>query len=154
MATWVHRNHQIPYLCRAFFQRRSPRSISPRNTRSEMNVEKTPIFLFSVRRASQDSVFSSQPAMDVTAPNSKCSQALEVHKSRDGRTINVRANIREPEDRGKRDDDPIAIPECSPETVLCLDGRKSNDFLLTHARQLEMMRRRMKGIRTPAGNKT
>jgi len=152
MATCVHRNHQIPYLCRAFFQRRSPRSISARSTRSDMNVEKTPTLLCSVRKAPQDSVSSSQTALDVTAPNSKYSQVLEVQKSRGGQTINVRADIRKPEDRGERDDVPIAIPECNPETVSCLNGRKSNDFLLTHATQLEMMRRRMKGIQTSAGS--
>ena len=151
MATWVYRNHQIPYLCRAFFQRRSPRSISPRSTTSDVNVEKMPILLCSVRGSIQDSVSSSQTALDVTAPNSKYSQVLELRKSRDGQTINVRADIREPDDRGERNDDPIATPECNPEAVSCLDGCQSNNFSLTHARQLEMMRRRMKDMQTPAG---
>lgn len=152
MATCVHRNHQIPYLCRAFFQRRSPRSIRARNTRSAMNVEKMAILLCSVRTALQDSASSSQIALDVTAPNTKYSQVLEVQRSGGRQTIDTRDDIREPDDRSDRDDVSIAIPECNPETASCLDGCKSNDFLLTHATQLEMMRRRMKGIQTSAGS--
>ena len=83
-----------------------------------MNVEKTPILPFSVCRAVQDSASSSQTASDVTAPNSKYSQVLEVRQLRDGQTIDVRADVREPEDRGKRDDDPIAIPECNPDSIV------------------------------------
>lgn len=117
-----------------------------------MNVAKTAILLCSVCRALQDLASSSQTALDVTAPNTKYSQILDIQKSRGRQTIDVQADIREPEDRGERNDVPTAIPECNPETVSCLDGRKSTDVLLTHATQLDMMRRRMKGIQTSGGS--
>lgn len=134
MTTCVHRYHQIPSRLRqAFFQRRSPKSMSIRSTRSDMSVDKMPILPRSVRRTVQDSASSSQTAREIAAPDGTHGQGIVLSRSRDRQTIHAGANISKPKDWGERDGDLIAFPEYNSGRVPCLDRCKWDDSLPTCA---------------------
>jgi hypothetical protein len=150
MSTCVRRNCQMPHLCRGYFHRRRPTSMSTRSARSDASVEKTPILLCSVRRTTQVSVSWSQTATDVTAPNREHSQE-ELWKLK-GRTDNRCRRqywrARRPRQARWRS---CYDSRAQPWVVSRLDTRcKRNGFLLTHAGRSMLMQRRTKDIQTSA----
>ena len=85
--------------------------MSIRSTRSEISVEKTPIFPCSVCRAVQESPF--RIALAAVAPNSTHGQGTGLWKSRDRLTIKVGDNVGKPRDRCECSGHFIVIPECN-----------------------------------------